>query len=342
MVKLKVVRIDKALVLKEDTKIQNTIFLVRSQVGFACVSCRVIFENCKILLYRSKKANIGLFAQNANVKIINCFVQNANIGLKLINSSLIIRESKFSYNKEYAVYAVGSVIDIENCNICINGFEIFSAQISLENSKADIFHSRITKGVNSTALFAKNSFIYLDSTEVSLNDASAIHLENCKFSIRKAKIYNNSLLNQDFSQVYIENSKGKITESLLYGGKDSFVIYATKQSSLKVLDSFIFDNNSGILIDRYSQITLYKTRIFRNALRERQAQINADSSKIYIVSSKVFDGFEGIYAQKTSFVFLKNSNISRNQFPLCIHELSELVEKSSSPKRCNEPFWINK
>jgi hypothetical protein len=327
MVKLKVVRIDKALVLKEDTKFKDTIFLVRSQVGIACLGSRVILENCKIVFYRCKKASIGLFAQNANVKITNCFVQNANIALKSVNSSLIIRESKLSHNKEYAVNAVGSIVDIENCNICGNGYEIFSAQISLENSKADILHSRITKGVNSTALFAKNSFVSLDSTEISLNDSSAIHLENCRFSIRKAKIYDNSLLNQDFSQVYIENSKGKFTESLLYAGKDSFVIYATKQSSLKVLDSFIFDNNSGILIDRYSQITIYKTRIFRNALLERQAQINADSSKIYIVSSKIFDGFQGIYAQKTSFVFLKNSDISRNRFPFCMYELSHLVEK---------------
>ncbi|OSS41470.1 hypothetical protein DESAMIL20_1023 [Desulfurella amilsii] len=325
--KRKVVRIDKALAIKEDIKFENTIFLVRSQVGIACIGCRVIFENCKIVFYRCKKANIGLFAQNAKVKITNCFIQNANVAVRSRNSSLIIRESRLSYNKEYAVSAVGSAVDIENCDICINGFEIFSAQISLENSKANILHSRITKGVNSTALFAKNSFISLDSTEILLNDASAIHLENCRFSIRKAKIYDNSLLNQDFSQVYIENSKGKLTESLLYAGKNSFVIYATKQSSLKVLNSFIFDNNSGILADRYSQITIYKTRIFRNALLERQAQINADSAKIYLVSSKVFDGFQGIYAQKVSFVFLKNSNISRNQFPFCMYELSHLVEK---------------
>ncbi|MGC9168071.1 MAG: right-handed parallel beta-helix repeat-containing protein [Desulfurella sp.] len=320
----KIIWIKKALVLNKDEKFKNTIFLVKSKVGIVCSGCNVIFENCKILIYRCKKANIGLFAQSAKVQLKRCFVQNATVALKVVNSYLTIFDSKLSNNKEFAINALNSTLNIENCNIYSNGFEILSFQASFVNSRVQLVHSKIEKGINSIGLLAKNSFLSLENTSVSFNDAAAMHLENANFYIKKAEIHDNSLLNLDCSEIYIENSKGKIEGSLLYSGKGSFVIYLTKQSCLKLLNSFVFDNRQGILIDRYSQITIYKTRIYNNAILEQQAQINADSSKLYILFSKVFNGFQGIYAQKASYIFLKNSDISKNYFPLCIYELSNI------------------
>lgn len=326
--KYRIVRVDKAIFIKKDTTFSNTIFLVKSKVGIACAYCNVYFENCKIVFYRCKKAQYCLFASNSNVKIKNCYFQNARIAIKIKNSTLTMHQSIVSYAKENALNAMVSRVNIKDCNIFANGENQYflSAQLYLENTIITIKQSKISRCIDAIGLYAKDSIINLSNVDLFLNKANAIIIEHSKFSIKKSKIFDNTIFYPDSSVIYIENSKGSFKDCLI-NKSHSFSLYITKQSKVKILNSFIFDNYKGILVDRDSLVTIYKSRIFRNAIFLEESQISLIASKINIVSSKIFNGYKCISAQKISYIFSKNSQFSAIKEPVSLFELSRFTQK---------------
>lgn len=322
----RIVWVNKLIFVTEDTTFSNTIFLVKASVGIACANCNVYFENCKIVFYRCKRALFCFFASNSNVKINNCSFQNAQVAIKLRNSNLALYNSIISYNKENAINALNSRVNIESCNIFSNGGEILNTQLWFEKTVGTIKQSKISRSVNAIGLYAKRSIINLDNVDLFLNQENALIIEYSKFNIKKSKIFNNAVSNQDSSAIYIEDSKGSF-ESCLINKSSSFAFYITKQSRVKILSSYIFDNQGGILVDRNSLLTIYKSRIFRNAIFLEEAQISLDTSKINIVNSKIFNGYKGITAQKISYIFSKDSQFSAIKDAISLFELSKFAQK---------------
>lgn len=322
----RIVWINKLIFVTKDITFSNTIFLIKASAGIACANCNVYFENCKLVFYRCKKALFCFFASNSNVKINNCSFHNAQVAIKLRNSNLALYNSIISYNKENAINALNSRVNIESCNIFSNGGEILNAQLWFENAVGIIKQSKISRSVNAIGLYAKRSIINLDNVDLFLNQENALMIEYSKFYIKKSRIVNNAISSQDSSAIYIEDSKGTF-ESSLINKSSSFAFYITKQSRVKILSSYIFDNQEGILVDRNSLLTIYKSRIFRNATFLEEAQISLDTSKINIVNSKIFNGYKGITAQKISFIFSKNSQFSAIKDAISLFELSKFTQK---------------
>jgi hypothetical protein len=122
--------------------------------------------------------------------------------------------------------------------------------------------------------------------------------ENSTLKIKDSRVYENGTESQSYPQIYVENSKAEISNSLVYDSKGRTGIYG-KASQITINGSEIHGNKgNGIKVKENSTLKIKDSRIYENGTEgQSYAQIWVGNSEVKISTSLVYDskGGTGIY-----------------------------------------------
>ncbi|WP_155825470.1 right-handed parallel beta-helix repeat-containing protein [Hippea alviniae] len=272
----------------------------------------------KKLTLRNYSIKENLTIEDKDVELINCD----------IHGTMILENSKCR---------------IENCTFTKDKEEILYPNILILNSQVQINNTLILKSKNSHGIEAENSWIKIRNITVKELEGCGIILTQSVFDIDTATLTQNGSEESEFSQIYINNSKGRIKNSSVANSINSNGIYITNQSQIEITNTNICCNpRNGIAIDEYSSVSLTKCNIKRNGDEYNETiQIWVNNSTLAAKECNIENGICGIYIQKGSNAEITDCKISNNLGGVCIFESSTvLINQSTILENLNRPqIW---
>ncbi len=286
---------------------------------------RIKFENCTFNFTRN---SIKIIESNVLFQKCRFFIK-----IELSNSICVFKECRFC-NIEGGSIDIqnGSSCELSECSLNENGsYELLDSQIFLSDSILNMETSFIKGNIRSNGVEAINSEIKMNNVIISENEGCGLSVYGCKFNIRSLRIEKCGHEKEDFTQVFIDSSKGIFNNSKICKGVNSGGIFITNKSHLFLKDSVICEHvKNGLSIERYSVFDMDGCDIYKNGDEyEETLQIWLDNSKLNAKNCSVKNGICGVYAQKGGYVHLKECIISDNMGGVCIFENSELIMSDS-------------
>lgn len=226
------------------------------------------------MIYDNK---FGIYAKDSKIKIENCQIQdNHDSQIYGFDSEIILYDSKIKNGKKEGIYVWNdsdknhpiNIINcliinnrdngiylskiknffINNCEICENGNSGNSiSQIFITNSSGKIHNSQVYKGVNATGILSENSNIEIAYCKIFENYYNGINFKKSKnFTILKTEIYENGNQNDNYPQLYIDDSSsGNINKVTVYNGGNSTGIYNLSDLPIKLSNIKTWGNIKG-------------------------------------------------------------------------------------------------
>ncbi len=253
--------------------------------------------------------------------------------VKVVNSVSSFEDCKFENIEDIALdVEENSQCAILSCSFDKNGSrDILCSQIFASDSQMDINFSRISNGVNSNGIEAENSKITINSSIICCNTGNGASFTNCTLNIKSATILKNGKEKEDFTQLYINASKGIIANSKVQNGVNSNGIAITNQSEINTEGSIICNNiKNGLAVDRYSYVNADNCDICNNGDEyEETLQVWVDNATFSAKECKITNGVCACYSQKNGHIELDGCEIYGNIGGICIFENSSLIVKDS-------------
>jgi hypothetical protein len=166
----------------------------------------VIFENIQFEYIKAEESKV---------------VFNKCKGKKVIGkaSQININESEIHGNEGNGINVKkNSILTIKDSKVYENGTSRDNyPQIWVENSKAEIINSNVYNSKSGDGIFGKASQITINSSEIHGNEGNGIVVkENSTLTIKDSRVYKNGISRDNYPQIWVENSKAEISNSLVY------------------------------------------------------------------------------------------------------------------------------
>jgi len=146
-----------------------------------------------------------------------------------------------------------------------------------------------------TGIYGKASQITINGSEIHGNGGRGIEVvENSTLEIKDSKVYENGKEGQNYPQIWVENSKAEIVNSLVYDSKGGTGIYGTA-SQIMINGSEIHGNEGrGIKVVENSTLKIKDSRVYENGTKgQSYSQIYIENSEADISTSLVYNSIDG-------------------------------------------------
>jgi len=209
-------------------------------IQFEAISAKgskVVFKNCK---------GKGIYGKSSQIMINGSEIYgNKGNGINVKeNSTLEIKDSK--------VYENGTAGQ-------------YYHQIWVESSKAEISNSLVYNGINGTGIYGKVSQITINSSEIHGNKGNGIVVkENSILTIKDSRVYENGTARDNYPQIWVENSKAEISNSLIYHSKHGPGIYVISGSKVELINVKTWGNSYGLKYNEYGTSVLIENCEFKD------------------------------------------------------------------------------
>ncbi len=323
-----------------DKKVCENVLYIIENVDFSIEDSNVKFINC-IFKSEGNERKINIEAASAVFKHCIFFVP-----LNVDSSHCTFNECAFKQTKSTAIAAENnSNLHIENCLFYKNGNEdILGSQIMISDSVFYAKNITVKDGVNAFGIEGVNSSLHLDKAKILFNEGCGISLQSCRFEISRSIVKKNGSVENDFTQIAIDNSKGNISNTITEDGLNSNGIVAADKSDVSIVDSKVFSHTkNGIAAERSSKMSIKSCQIEKNGDEyEETLQLWVDNSMLYLDNCLIQDGVCGVYAQKNSYITVNSTQIKNNLGAVCVFESSKLDMQNCSIEMTVEkiPVWI--
>jgi hypothetical protein len=231
-----------------------------------------------------------------------------------------IKNKKLTFKGLGEVNIIGS-INIEDSEVIFENIQF--EDIDAEESKV-VFNKCKGKEV-----IGKASQITINSSEIHGNEGNGIWVkENSILTIKDSKVYENGTSRDNYPQIWVENSKAEIINSLVYDSIDGTGIYGLA-SQITINSSEIHGNKrNGINVKENSTLKIKDSKVYENG--NDYAQIYIEKSKAEISNSNVYNskGGTGIYG-KASQITINSSEIHGNEGDGIYGKASQITINSS-------------
>jgi hypothetical protein len=245
--------------LKEVYTIKNKKLTLKGREGVNIIGS-INIEDSKVTFENIQFENVS--AKGSEVVFNNCKGKE----IQGIASQITINSSEIHGNKGNGIIVTeNSTLEIKGSKVYENGTESQSySQIYVENSKAEIVNSLVYDSKGGSGIYGTASQITINSSEIHGNEGNGIEVkENSTLKIKDSRVYENGTAGHGYPQIYVENSKAEIVNSLVYDSKGRTGIYGTA-SQITINSSEIHGNEgNGIEVKENSTLKIKDSRFMK-------------------------------------------------------------------------------